>query len=86
MGNDIAGDVHCEITMGNDIARDIHCDIIMSNDVAMCTYHGITMHNEPFLLFIFCSTSNYNFIMGGKNKNKFMFDLSGLENTFVVFV
>ncbi len=41
MGNDIARDAHCEITMGNDVARDIHCDITMSNDVAMCTYHGI---------------------------------------------
>ncbi len=32
--------------MGNDIARDIHCDVTMGNDVAMCTYHGITMNND----------------------------------------
>ncbi len=46
----------------------IHCDITMSNDVAVCTYHDITMHNdvcyEPFLLYIFCSMPNYDFIMG----------------------
>ncbi len=27
LDNDVARDVHGEITMGNDIARDIHCDI-----------------------------------------------------------
>ncbi len=59
MGNAIARDAHCEITMGNDIARDINCDVKMSNDIAMCTYHGITMHNEPFLLCIFCYMPNY---------------------------
>ncbi len=64
MGSDIARDVYCEITMGNDIARDIHCDITMSNDVTMCTNHGITVHNEPFLLSIFCSMPDYDFIMG----------------------
>ncbi len=32
--------------MGNNIARDIHCDITMGNDIAMFTYHGITMHNN----------------------------------------
>ncbi len=31
--------------MGNDIARDIHYDVTMSYDVAICTYHAITMHN-----------------------------------------
>ncbi len=33
-------------TTGNDVARDIHYDVTMSNDVAMCTYHDITMHND----------------------------------------
>ncbi len=32
--------------MGNDVAMNIHCDVTMSNDIAMCTYHGITMHDE----------------------------------------
>ncbi len=32
--------------LGNDVARDIHCDITMSNDVAMYIYNGITMHND----------------------------------------
>ncbi len=31
---------------GNDIAMDIHCDITMGNDDAMCIYNGITMHND----------------------------------------
>ncbi len=53
MGNDVARDAHCEITMGNDIARDIHCDVTMSNDAA-----------EPFLLCILCSIPNYYFITG----------------------
>ncbi len=30
--------------VGNGVARDIHCDVTMSNDIAMCSYHGITMH------------------------------------------
>ncbi len=86
MGDDVARDVNCEITMGNDIARDIYCDVTMINDVAMCTYHGITMHNDiamnlfcyvfstlcliVILLWVVCSTNN----------NKFMFDQSGLES------
>ncbi len=61
--------------MGKDVACDIHCDVTMSNDVAMCTYHGI-MPNCAVLLWV-----EWN-----KNKNKFMFDHSGLENIFVVFV
>ncbi len=36
MGNGIAKDAHCEITMGNEVTRDIlDCDVTMSNDVAM---------------------------------------------------
>ncbi len=34
------------LIMGNDVAMNIHCDVTMSNDIAMCTYHGITMHDE----------------------------------------
>ncbi len=26
--------------MGNDIARDVHSDVTMSNGFAMCTYHN----------------------------------------------
>ncbi len=92
MGNDIARDAHCEITMGNDIARDIHCDITMSNDIVMCTYHGITMHNDVAINLFYCVFSALCLIMillwvvCNKNKNNFMFGLSGFENTFVVFV
>ncbi len=32
--------------MGNDIAMDIHCDVTMSNDIAMCTYHCIKINND----------------------------------------
>ncbi len=92
MGNDVARDVHCEITIGNDIARDIHCDVTMSNDVAMCTYHAITMHNDVAMnLFYYvfsalCLTMILLWVVSNKNLKKFMFDQSGLENTFVVFV
>ncbi len=93
IGNDIARDVHCEITMGSDVAKGIHCDVTMNNDVAMCTYHGITTHNDIamnlFLLSILCSMPNCVILLcvvWNKNKNKIMFDQSGLENTFVVFV
>ncbi len=78
--------------MGNDIARDIYCDITMSNDVSMCTYHDIIMHNDVAMnLFYYvfsalCLIMILLCIVCNKNKNKFMFDQSGLENTFVVFV
>ncbi len=49
---------------GNDIAGNIHCDITMSNDIAICTYHCITMHNEYVFLHIFFFMPNYDFIMG----------------------
>ncbi len=92
MCNDIARDVHCEITMGNDVASDIHCDVTMINDVAMCTYHGITMHNDVAMnLFYYVFSALYLimillWVVWNKNKNKFMVNQSGLENTFVVFV
>ncbi len=90
MGNDIARDAHCEIT--NDVARDIHCDVKMNNDIAMCTYHGITMHNDVAMnLFCYvfsalCLIMILLLVICNTNRNKFMFDQSGLENTFVIFV
>ncbi len=90
MDNDVARDVHCEITMGIDIARDIHCDITMSNDIAMCTYHDITMHNDIamnrfwYVFSVLCLIMILLWVVS--NKNMFMFDQSGMENTFVVFV
>ncbi len=94
MGHNVAMDAHCEITMGNNIARDIHCDVSMSNDVAMWTCHGITMHNDIAMNLFYYVYSTIFLIVTviliwtewNKNKNKFMFDQSGLENTFVVFV
>ncbi len=35
---------HYDITMGNNIARDIHCDVTMSNEVAIYAY--ITMYDN----------------------------------------
>ncbi len=93
MGNDVARDAHCEITMGYDIARDIHCDVTMSNNIAMCIYHGIiTMFNDVAMnLFYYvfsalCLIMILLWVVWNKNKKQFMFDQSGLENTFVLFV
>ncbi len=38
MGNDVARDIHCDITMGNDIAQFVSYVITMHNDVAMPNY------------------------------------------------
>ncbi len=77
--------------IGNYVTRDIHCDITMSNDIVMYTYDGITMHNDVAMnlfYYIFSTLSLITILLWvvcNKNKNKFMFDQSGLENTFVVF-
>ncbi len=78
MGNDVAGDAHFEITMVNDIARDIHCDLTMSNDAAMNLFYYVFSALCLILILLWVVCNNY--------KNKFIFDQSGLENTFVVFV
>ncbi len=86
MGNDVARDVHCE-TMDNDVARYIHCDVTMSNDIAMCIYNGITMHNDiamNIFYYVFsalCLIVILLWVVCNINKNKFMLDHSGLENT-----
>ncbi len=36
---------HYNITIGNDVARDVHCDITMGHDVAMGTY-DVTMNTD----------------------------------------
>ncbi len=46
MGNDVARDTHCVITMYNDVTRDIHCNVTMSNEIC----YGITMHNDVAIL------------------------------------
>ncbi len=36
-----------DITIGNDVAGDVHCDIIMDHDVVMGTHHDVTtMHTD----------------------------------------
>ncbi len=74
LGNDVAKNAH----FGNDVTRNIHCDITMHNDVAM----------NLLLLCILCYMPNcviLLWVVWNKNKNKFVFDQSVLENTFVVF-
>ncbi len=62
------------------------------NYIAMCTYHGITMHNDfamnlfYYVFSVLCLIMILLWVVWNKNRNKFMFDQSGLENTFVVFV
>ncbi len=89
---DIAREAHCEITMGNDIYRNIHCDVTMSNDIAKCIYHVITICNDVavnlfcYVCFPLCLIIILLWLVYNKSKNKFMFDRSVLENTFIVFV
>ncbi len=70
----------------------IYCDVTMSNDAAMGTYHGITIHNGVVMNLFFyvfsalCLIIILLWVVCNKNKNKFMFDQSGLENTWVVFL
>ncbi len=71
--------------MVNDVARDIHCDVTMGNEVAMCTYHGITKHNDVAMNIFYYAFSALCLIVillwVVWNKDKFIFDQSGLENT-----
>ncbi len=44
-----------DITMGNDIASDIHCDITMSNDIFMCTsqFKMTSIVITPFIMYYY---------------------------------
>ncbi len=64
--------------------------VTISNDVAMCTYLGVTMHND-FAMNLFYNVFSAVYlimilllVVWNKNKNKFMFDRSGLENECVL--
>ncbi len=35
-----------DITIGNDVAGDVHCEIIMGNSIVMGTYYDVTMHTD----------------------------------------
>ncbi len=69
--------------------------IMMSQWVSMCTYHGITVHNDVamnifyyFLLCILWSMPNcviLLWVVWNKNKNKWVFDQSELENTLMKY-
>ncbi len=52
MSTTLSSMIHYDITMGNDIAGDIHGDVTMSI-VAMCTYHDITIHNGITMSFFY---------------------------------
>ncbi len=90
MGNDVAWDVDCEITMGNDVTRDVHRDVTISSDIVLCTYHGITMHNNVATNIFYCilysmpNCVTLLLVVWNKNKNKLMFYQSGHEKTFVL--
>ncbi len=86
MGNDVARDVHCQITMGNNVAKDIHYDVIMSNDIAITMHNDVAMKVFYYVFSALCLIMILLWVVCNKNKNKFMFDQSVLENTFVVFV
>ncbi len=70
-----------------------NCDVTMRNGISMCTYHDIIMHNDVTMkLFYYVFSALclivlfYEWVVWNENKNKFMFDQSMLENTFIVFV
>ncbi len=47
----LLGMPHCGKTMGNDIARDVHYDVTMDNDVAMNHLSYVLLHQIMILLF-----------------------------------
>ncbi len=92
IGNDVA---RMQVLKSQWVMTLLGTSIVMSQCIMtllLCIYHGVTMHND-----IAMDLFNYVFfaqllimillwVVCNKNKNKFMFDQSGLENTFVVFV
>ncbi len=76
---DLTMTTHYDITMVNDVARDAHCEITKGNDVGRDIHSDIILSNG-------IAMCTYHGTTIHKNKNKFMFDQSGLENTFIVFV
>ncbi len=90
------GATHYDITMGNDIAKNAHCDIIMLLGtsivmsqwvIALLCVHIIASQCIMTLLWtsfyvLLCLFMLFLWIVWNKNKNKFVFDQSGLENTF----
>ncbi len=75
-----------------DITVATHYDITMSNDIAMCIYYGLTMHNDIAINLFYYVVSALCLIMillgvvWNKNTKKLMFDQSGLEKTFIIFL
>ncbi len=49
----LLGMPHCGTTMGNDIARDIHYDVTMDNDITVCKQHSITKDDIAMNLFCY---------------------------------
>ncbi len=74
----------------NDVTRNSHLDVTMINNLTICTYHGITMHNDLvmnlFYYVLLCIFIILLWVVWNKNTNKFVFDQSGPENTFLVLV
>ncbi len=70
---DLTMTTHYDITMVNDVARDAHCEITKGNDVGRDIHSDIILSNG-------IAMCTYHGTTIHKNKNKFMFDQSGLEN------
>ncbi len=84
IGNDVAKDAHCEITMGNYVARDIHCYATMSYDISI--HNDMDMNLFYYVLSALCLIVLFYYgLVWNKNKNKFMFDQSGLR-THLLFL
>ncbi len=47
----LLGMPHCGTTMGNDVARDVHYDVTMDNDIAMNLLCYVLLRQIMILLF-----------------------------------
>ncbi len=73
--------------------RSIRPVVINQYDITMATHYDITMGNDvardahcEIVVFSLVSKWDEKLVVWNKNKNKFIFNQSRLENTFVVFV
>ncbi len=75
--------------MGNDVASDIHCDVTKINDIAIYVYIMASQCIMTLLNLLCINMPIYGillWVVWNKNRNKFIYNQSGLENTFIIFV